>query len=54
MWLSLQLDVDLDRRPVRGRLRSTSGAEEPFEGWLGFVDALQRLHELEPRVGRSD
>jgi hypothetical protein len=45
--LSVQLDVLLDRQPVQGRLRALTGAEEPFVGWLGFVDALRRLHELE-------
>jgi hypothetical protein len=45
--LSVQLDVDLDRQPVRGCLRTSTGAEEPFVGWLGFVEALGRLHERE-------
>ncbi|MGH9214275.1 MAG: hypothetical protein ACRD2C_26940 [Acidimicrobiales bacterium] len=46
--LSVQLDVQLDREPIRGRLRTPWGAEEPFEGWLGFAEALRRLHDLEP------
>ena len=41
--LSLRLDVQLDRQPIRGQLRSTLGAEERFVGWLGFVEALERL-----------
>jgi hypothetical protein len=45
--LSLQLDVHLDRQPISGRLRTSGGAEERFVGWLGFVDALTRLHELQ-------
>jgi hypothetical protein len=45
--LSVQLDVHLDRQPVQGRLRTPRGAEEPFVGWLGFVDALGRLREQE-------
>ena len=45
--LSVQLDVHLDRQPVQGRLRTLTGAEEPFVGWLGFVEALGRLHERE-------
>jgi hypothetical protein len=44
--LSVQLDVSLDRRPIRGRLRTRHGADERFVGWLGFVDALKRLGEL--------
>ena len=44
--LSLRLDVQLDRQPIGGRLRTDWGAEETFVGWLGFVDALRRLHDL--------
>ena len=43
--LRVQLDLDLDRQPVSGRLRTQWGAYERFEGWLGFVDALKRLQE---------
>jgi dihydrofolate reductase len=43
--LQLQLELWLDRRPISGRLRTHKGAEETFEGWLGFTDALRRLHE---------
>ena len=43
--LRVQLDLDLDRQPVSGRLRTKWGADERFEGWLGFVDALKRLQE---------
>jgi hypothetical protein len=49
--LSLRLDIQLDRQPIRGRLRTDSGAEETFVGWLGFVDALQRL---QLRLGQQD
>jgi hypothetical protein len=45
--LSLRLDIHLDREPISGRLRTEGGAEERFVGWLGFVDALKRLNELE-------
>ena len=45
--LSVRLDLDLDREPIGGRLRTERGADERFVGWLGFVDALRRLHELE-------
>ena len=41
--LRLQLELNLDREPISGRLRTRRGAEEPFVGWLGFVDALRRL-----------
>ena len=59
--LSVRLDVWLDRHPVSGRLRTERGADEQFVDWLGFVDALKRLHELEgqsanakqPRVPRA-
>ena len=44
--LRVRLDLHLDRRPIRGRLRSEWGADEWFVGWLGFVDALKRLNEL--------
>ena len=43
--LRLQLDLNLDREPISGRLRTRWGAEEPFVGWLGFVDALRRLQQ---------
>jgi hypothetical protein len=43
--LRVQLEVDLDREPISGTLRPERGAEEPFVGWLGFVDALKRLHQ---------
>ena len=43
--LRVQLELALDRQPIRGCLRPERGAEEPFVGWLGFVDALKRLNE---------
>ena len=43
--LRLQLELDLSREPIRGRLRSQRGAEERFVGWLGFIDALKRLQQ---------
>ena len=43
--LRVQLDLDLDRQPISGQLRTQWGADERFEGWLGFVDALKRLQE---------
>jgi hypothetical protein len=43
--LRVQLELDLDSQPVTGLLRSERGADEAFVGWLGFVDALKRLHE---------
>jgi hypothetical protein len=45
--LRLQLELHLDREPISGRLRTRSGAEERFVGWLGFVDALSRLQQLD-------
>jgi hypothetical protein len=45
--LHVQLEVDLDRQPISGRLRSERGADERFVGWLGFVEALKRLDELQ-------
>jgi hypothetical protein len=43
--LRVQLELALDRQPIRGCLRPELGAEEPFVGWLGFVDALKSLNE---------
>jgi hypothetical protein len=43
--LRVQLEVELDREPISGRLRPERGAEEPFVGWLGFVEALRRLDD---------
>ena len=45
--LRLQLELDLRREPIRGRLRSQRGTEERFVGWLGFIDALKRLQQDE-------
>jgi hypothetical protein len=50
----LQLELRLDRQPISGRLRTQQGAEEAFEGWLGFADALRRLHELPPQPKGSE
>lgn len=44
--LRVQLELELEREPVSGRLRSERGTEEAFVGWLGFVEALKRLHQL--------
>jgi hypothetical protein len=43
--LRAQLELHLHRQPITGRLRSDQGAEEPFVGWLGFVEALKRLND---------
>lgn len=51
--LSVWLDVRLDCRPISGRVRTEHGSEQCFEGWLGFVDALKRLHDL-PAPGQAN
>jgi hypothetical protein len=43
--LSVHLDVHLDHTPISGCLRTAQGGEMRFVGWLGFVDALQRVQE---------
>jgi hypothetical protein len=43
--LRVQLELYLDRRPIHGRLRTERRTVERFVGWLGFVDALKRVHE---------
>lgn len=43
--LSVRLDLYLDREPIAGCVRTADGAEEGFVGWLGFLDAVKRLHE---------
>jgi hypothetical protein len=45
--LSVHLELCMDRRPISGRLRTDYGADEWFVGWLGFVEALKALHEIE-------
>ncbi len=45
--LSVRLDLDLDRRPISGRLRTEQGIERRFVGWLGFIEALRSVHELQ-------
>jgi hypothetical protein len=57
--LRLQLELRLDCEPISGRLRTGWGAEEPFVGWLGFVEALRRLQQedegaADPTPGPSD
>jgi hypothetical protein len=52
--VSVRLDVCLDRQPVSGRLRTERGADEQFVGWLGFVDALKRLQELEDQSANAE
>jgi hypothetical protein len=47
--LRLQLELDLSREPIRGRLRTQRGATERFVGWLGFIDALKRLQQQDER-----
>ena len=42
--LRVQLELNVDRQPISGRLRTERGEDERFEGWLGFVEALERLH----------
>jgi len=49
--LTVQLQLELGREPVRGLLRMEDGAEERFVGWLGFVEALKRLREADPAPG---
>ena len=43
--LQLQLELNLNREPITGRLRTRWGAEQRFVGWLGFIDALKRLQQ---------
>jgi hypothetical protein len=43
--LCIQLELHMDREPITGRLRPERGSDEVFVGWLGFVDALKRLHD---------
>jgi hypothetical protein len=45
--LTLQLELQLAREPISGRLRGEHGADEEFVGWLGFVEALRRLSEAQ-------
>jgi hypothetical protein len=45
--LNLQLELHLDHEPVSGWLRTEQGAEEPFVGWLGFLEKLKRLDDAE-------
>jgi hypothetical protein len=50
--LRVQLELNLNRQPISGRLRTWQGAEQRFVGWLGFIDALKRLQE--PGEGSAD
>jgi hypothetical protein len=50
--LRVRLEVHLDRQPIRGLLRTDQGDEESFTGWLGFVDALRRVQQVNDVGGR--
>jgi hypothetical protein len=39
----VHLDLELDRQPICGRIRSEQGTEERFVGWLGFLEALAKF-----------
>ena len=39
----LNLDLDFDGRSLDGRIREDDGTVHRFHGWLGLVDALERL-----------
>jgi hypothetical protein len=43
--LRMQLELRIECEPISGRLRAEGEADEEFVGWLGFLDALRRLHE---------
>jgi hypothetical protein len=43
--LRVRLEVHLDRQPITGLLRPERGDWEPFVGWIGFAETLQRLHD---------
>jgi hypothetical protein len=51
--LRVQLELHLDRQPITGRLRAEGGPEEPFIGWLGFVETLKRLHDAANQKGEE-
>jgi hypothetical protein len=40
--LKVELELELDREPVRGQVRS-GGRSEGFVGWLGLAETLGRL-----------
>jgi hypothetical protein len=47
--LRVQLELELDRQPIAGRLHTEQGTDERFVGWLGFVAALERLQSGDPK-----
>jgi hypothetical protein len=44
--LRIELELEMDREPVRGVLHS-GGRSEAFVGWLALADALGRLHDAQ-------
>jgi hypothetical protein len=52
--LRVQLDLHLDQPPISGRLRGERGGDERFVGWLGFVDALKRLHDASATIDQEE
>jgi hypothetical protein len=43
--LKMQLELRIECEPISGRLRAEGGVDEEFVGWIGFLDALRRLHD---------
>jgi hypothetical protein len=50
--LRVELELEMDRQPVRGKVRS-DGRSERFVGWLELAETLGRLHRRS-RLGLRD
>ena len=46
--LTISLEVDVRDDHLSGSLRDASGADRPFNGWLGLVAAIDALLPVEP------
>lgn len=48
------LELDRVSKPIEGRLWSADGPSQPFAGWLGLIQILQVVLEINPKMLRDE